>query len=432
VGGRRKTGGLPGAGPLLYHASVRWRADTAPDRGRLRFSGSCLSKGISILGSTGSVGQNTLRVVGAFPERFHVVGLAAGTNVERLAEQIVQHSPRVVSVATPEALAALGRLVDLRGVLAGVGEAGAVAVATDAATSLVVAAAVGAVGLVPTYRALEAGKDVGLANKETLVMAGALMVAQARQRGGRLLPIDSEHCAVHQCLEGRPAGDVRRIVLTASGGPFRLRPAASFGGITPQEALHHPTWSMGRKITIDSATLMNKGLEVIEAHWLFGLPPAQIEVLVHPQSIVHSMVEFVDGSVLAQLAVTDMRLPIQYALSHPERWDGGLPALDFTRPLQLDFAPPDHARFPCLGLAYRALRAGGSMPAVLNAANEEAVAAFLDGRIPFPAIPECIQEVMEAQRAEPIARLDDVLAADASARARARESLRARAVSGVR
>src|SRR5262245_40140402 len=276
---------------------------------------------LSILGSTGSVGTNVLRVVDAFSDRLRVVGLAGGANVERLAEQVARHRPRRVSVARPESREALAGLVDLSGVQVGVGEEGMVAVATEESASMVVASAVGAIGLVPTYRAVEAGKDVALANKETLVMAGELMVAQSRARGGRLLPIDSEHCALHQCLDGRRAEDVRRLVLTASGGPFRTRPRETFASVTPQEALRHPTWNMGRKITIDSATLMNKGLEVIEARWLFGVPAEKVEVLIHPQSVVHSMVEFVDGTVLAQLGVTDMRLPIQYALSYPERWE---------------------------------------------------------------------------------------------------------------
>jgi 1-deoxy-D-xylulose-5-phosphate reductoisomerase len=312
-------------------------------------------KGLSILGSTGSVGTNVLRVVDAFPQRFAVVGLAAGANVEGLAEQIARYRPRVVSVATEEAREALGRLVSLDGIVVGVGIPGMTKVATHPSAQTVVASAVGAVGLVPTYRALEAGKDVALANKETLVMAGELMVGQANARGGRLLPIDSEHCAVHQCLDGRQPAEVRRLVLTASGGPFRSRARETFGSITPTEALNHPTWSMGRKITIDSATLMNKGLEVIEARWLFGIESGRIEILVHPQSVVHSMVEFVDGTVLAQLGVTDMRLPIQYALTHPERWEGAIPGMDLGRPMSLDFDVPDRERFPCLGLAYRAL-----------------------------------------------------------------------------
>ena len=305
----------------------------------------------------------------------------------------------------------------------GVGTEGAVAVSTHPDASMVVAAAVGAIGLVPTYRALQAGKDVALANKETLVMAGELMVAESRAHGGRLLPIDSEHCALHQCLDGRSPGEVRRLVLTASGGPFRTRPRDTFTGITPEEALCHPTWSMGRKITIDSATLMNKGLEVIEAHWLFGVPGERVSVLIHPQSVVHSMVEFVDGTVLAQLGVTDMRLPIQYALSHPERWEAAIPGMDFTRALSLDFDLPDHDRFPSLGLAYRALAGGGCLPAVLNAANEEAVGAFLEGRIPVTAIPEQVGETLGARPAAALGGLEDVLDADAWARDHTRAGL---------
>jgi 1-deoxy-D-xylulose-5-phosphate reductoisomerase len=380
-------------------------------------------KGLSILGSTGSVGTNVLRVVDAFPGRFRVVGLAAGSNVERLAEQVAQYRPRVVSVASTGAHEALGRLVALDGIRVGVGEGGMVEVGTHPEAQTVVASAVGAVGLLPTYRALEAGKDVALANKETLVIAGELMLAMSRARGGRLLPIDSEHCALHQCLEGRRPEEVRRLILTASGGPFRDRPRETFDRITPAEALQHPTWSMGRKITIDSATLMNKGLEVIEAHWLFGVPAERVEVLIHPQSVVHSLAEFVDGTILAQLGVTDMRLPIQYALSYPERWEAAIPGLDFTRARRLDFDLPDHERFPCLGLAYKALAAGGSACAVLNAANEEAVAAFLDGRIPFTAIPDSILEVLEAHPPVPLNDLSDVLEADAWARDRARAAL---------
>jgi len=388
-------------------------------------------KGLSILGSTGSIGTNVLRIVDAFPGRFRVVGLAAGGNVERLARQVARHRPQVVSVSTPGAREALGRLVDLSGIRVGLGEAGMVEVATYPEARMVVAAAVGAVGLVPTYRALEAGKDVALANKETLVMAGELMLAQSRARGGRLLPIDSEHCALHQCLDGKPPADVRRLVLTASGGPFRNRPRDTFDRITPDEALAHPTWAMGRKITVDSATLMNKGLEVIEARWLFGIDAERIEILIHPQSVVHSMVELVDGTVLAQLGVTDMRLPIQYALSYPERWEAAIPGMDFTKAMTLEFAPPDRERFPCLDLAAAAIRAGGSAPAVLNAANEEAVAAFLDGRVPFTAIPESIREVLEAHPPAAVAGLGDVLAADDWARRRVQEALQRGAAARV-
>src|SRR5262245_14443159 len=373
-------------------------------------------KALSILGSTGSIGRNTLRVVEAHPSRLRVVALSAGSNVLLLAEQIQRYRPELVSVADAAARDALGRLIDLSGVRVEVGEAGMCEAATHPEAQLVVAAVVGALGLVPAYRALEAGKDLALANKETLVMAGELMVAEARRRGARILPIDSEHCALHQCLEGRRPEDVRRLVLTASGGPFRDRPRASFHAITPAEALRHPTWSMGRKITIDSATLMNKGLEVIEARWLFDAAPERVDVLIHPQSIVHSLVEFVDGSLLAQLGVADMRAPIQYALGYPERWDAPLPRLDWGSGLSLDFEPPDRERFPCLGLAYRAIGEGGAAPAVLNAANEEAVQAFLDERIPFPAIADCVAEVLGGFDGGGGASLEEVLAADAGSR----------------
>jgi 1-deoxy-D-xylulose-5-phosphate reductoisomerase len=381
-------------------------------------------KGLSILGSTGSVGTNVLRIVDAFPERFEVVGLSAGQNVPKLADQVRRYRPSVVSVATEEAAGELLRLLDGSATEVAVGEEGMVRVATHPQAGMVVAAAVGALGLVPTYRALEAGKDVALANKETLVMAGELMVALAKARGGRILPIDSEHCALHQCLDGRDARDVRKLVLTASGGPLRHRPAATFATVTREEALSHPTWSMGRKITIDSATLMNKGLEVIEARWLFGITGDRISVLIHPQSVVHSLVEFVDGTVLGQLGVTDMRLPIQYALSYPEMWEAAIPGMDFAKAMSLEFEPPDHDRFPCLGLAYRALAEGGTLPAVLNAANEEAVSAFLDGRASFTAIPRTIEEVGSAHRPAPLGSLEDVLQADAWARETAREVLR--------
>jgi 1-deoxy-D-xylulose-5-phosphate reductoisomerase len=380
-------------------------------------------KGLAILGSTGSIGTNVLRVVDAFPGRFEVVGLAAGRGVEGLAEQIVAHRPRIVSVADEDALGRLGRLVDLRGVRALAGEEGMVEVATHAEATMVVAAAVGAVGLVPTYRALESGKDVALANKETLVMAGELMLAQAAATGARLLPIDSEHCALHQCLDGHRPDEVRRLLLTASGGPFRGRSRGTFEKITREEALAHPTWRMGPKITIDSATMMNKGLEVIEARWLFGVPGSRIEVVVHPQSIIHSMVEFVDGTVVAQISVTDMRVPIQYALSYPDRWEAALPGMDFSKAMRLELEPPDHESFPCLGLAYRALETGGTAPAALNAANEVAVAAFLDGAAPFTAIAETIQGVLEAEAPSAARSLEDVLAADRRARGRAREVL---------
>jgi 1-deoxy-D-xylulose-5-phosphate reductoisomerase len=388
-------------------------------------------KGLSILGATGSIGTNVLRVVDAFPGRFEVAGLAGGRNVEVLAGQIARHRPKVVSVADAASLDALGHLVDLSGARAVTGEEGMVEVATHPSADMVIASAVGAVGLVPTYRALEAGKDVALANKETLVMAGELMLARARETGARLLPIDSEHCALHECLDGRRPEDVRRLLLTASGGPFRNRPRDTFAHITRDEALAHPTWRMGRKITIDSATLMNKGLEVIEARWLFGIPPSKIEVLVHPQSVIHSMVELVDGTVLAQLGVTDMRMPIQYALTYPEMWEAAIPGLDFTKAMRLDFEPPDRAKFPCLALAYRALEEGGTAPAALNAANEEAVAAFLDDRASFNDIGDTIAEVLDAEKPRRTVALEDVLSADRRARELARQALARRQAARV-
>jgi len=388
-------------------------------------------KGLSILGSTGSIGTNVLRVVDAFEGRFRVVGLAAGGNVERLAEQVARYRPRIVSLQDAGALERLSRLVDLSGIRALAGTVGMVEVATASEAQTVVASAVGAVGLVPTYRALEAGKDVALANKETLVMAGELMLARARDTGARLLPIDSEHCALHECLDGRRVEDVKRLILTASGGPFRGRPRETLDRVTREEALAHPTWRMGPKITIDSATLMNKGLEVIEARWLFGVPASRIDVIIHPQSVIHSLVELVDGTVLAQLGVTDMRMPIQYALSYPERWPAAIPGMDFSQALRLEFEPPERAKFPCLALAYRALEAGGTAPAALNAANEEAVAAFLDGRAGFTGIPETIEAVLESERPAPAGSLEDVLDADRRARERARQILARRPAARV-
>jgi 1-deoxy-D-xylulose-5-phosphate reductoisomerase len=379
-------------------------------------------KAISILGSTGSIGQSTLAVIDGFPEHFRVVGLSAGANVEKLAAQIARFRPRIVSVSSPEALLALGRLVDLAGMVAGFGEEAMVAVATATDASLVVAAAVGAVGLVPTLAAIQAGKDVALANKETLVMAGGIMTREQRERGTRILPIDSEHCALHQCLASRDPKSVRKLWLTASGGPFRQRDASTFAAITIEEALNHPTWRMGRKISIDSATLMNKALEIIEAHWLFGVPGDRIEVVVHPQSIVHSMVEFKDGTMLAQLGRTDMRIPIQYALSYPEVWTTPLQPMDLSAALSLTFEPPDHTRFKSLALARHALDLGGTTPAAMNAANEVAVQAFLDGEIPFPAITDVVSEVVATQARHEAAVLGDVLAADQAAREQARRA----------
>ncbi|MDQ5844878.1 MAG: 1-deoxy-D-xylulose-5-phosphate reductoisomerase [Acidobacteriota bacterium] len=378
------------------------------------------SKGIAILGSTGSIGTNTLRVVESLgTERFRVVALGAGHNVTTLADQIAKHLPELVSVDTDEAAHDLrGQLfernVDLPRII--IGEAGLIEVATHQQADCVVSATVGAVGFVPTLRALEAGKRVALANKETLVMAGELMTLAARASGAELLPVDSEHNALHQCLRGEKHSEVRRIVLTASGGPFRTKTKAEMQESTVSEALRHPTWSMGAKITIDSATLMNKGLEVIEAHWLFGFSAEQIGIVVHPESVVHSMVELVDGSVIAQMGVTDMRHAIQYALTYPERHACELPPLDLTALSALHFEPPDLERFPCITLAYRALREGGTLPAAMNAANEEAVQAFIDERICLTDIPRVIEAVMDSHDIQPATDLNTILNADRSAR----------------
>ena len=359
-------------------------------------------KRIAILGSTGSIGRSALAVVAAHRDRLRVVGLSAGGNVDRFAEQVAAVGPAIVSLADRGALDRLhasGALGD--GVAAGWGDDGLTAVATHPDVDLVLCASSGTAGLGATLAAIEAGKTIALANKEVLVMAGALMVDAARRHGVTLLPVDSEHNAIHQCVDGRPREDVVRYILTASGGPFRERPAAELERVTPEDALQHPTWSMGPKITIDSATLMNKGLELIEARWLFGAPSEQLDVVVHPQSIVHSLVELRDGSFLAQLGVTDMQLPIQYAFSYPERWTAPLPPLDLAAAGRLEFHQPDPERFPCLRLARQALDGGAALPVVLNAANEVAVAAFLDRRLSFIGIPRVIDAALDQAAARP-------------------------------
>lgn len=381
---------------------------------------------IAILGSTGSIGESALSVVDAHRDRVTVVALAAGHNTTRLADQVRKCRPALVSVATDQGLAELTAQLASgeRPAAIEVGANGLVAAATHPDVDLVLCASSGAAGLEAAFAAIEHGKTVALANKEVLVMAGGLMVAAARKRGVSLLPVDSEHNAIHQCLHGRAPEEVRRLVLTASGGPFRDWTPDALARVTPADALRHPTWQMGRKITIDSSTLMNKGLEVIEAHWLFSVAPSQIDVVVHPQSIVHSMVELRDGSVIAQLGVTDMRLPIQYAFSYPERWDAPVPSLDVTRMGQLDFQPPDLDRFRCLRLAYDALEHGGAWPVVLNAANEVAVSAFLEGRLGFLQIPVLIERMLDAAgRETSVPRsLADVRATDAWARQKAAET----------
>jgi 1-deoxy-D-xylulose-5-phosphate reductoisomerase len=378
---------------------------------------------IAILGSTGSIGQSALAVAAAHPDRLRVVALAAGENIARFVEQVAVFTPHTIAMSTLRALSDACTALRHRGSGAAPravsGPEGLIAVATHPDADVVLFASSGTAALDAVLAAIEAGKTIALANKEILVMAGAIVMEAARRKGVAVLPVDSEHNAIHQCLHGRSPADVRRLILTASGGPFRDMSNEDLEKVTPEEALRHPTWTMGPKITIDSATLMNKGLEVIEARWLFDVGPERIDVLVHPQSIDHSMVELVDGSSIAQLGVTDMRLPIQYAFSYPARWNAAIPPLDLVRAGRLDFAAPDTARFPCLGLAFRALAGDAGLPIVLNAANEVAVSAFLDRRILFPAISALIRQAMDAYEHEgpkPVRELGDVRAIDRWAR----------------
>jgi 1-deoxy-D-xylulose-5-phosphate reductoisomerase len=373
-------------------------------------------KRIAILGSTGSIGLSALAVVDAYPDRLQVVGLAAGENADLLAAQIARYQPRIVSMASATALDRLGHGFASGVEIAAPGRDGLVAVASHPDVDLVLFASAGTEGLEAVLAAIEHGKTVALANKEVLVMAGGLVMDAARRKGVAILPVDSEHNAIHQCLHGRDLSEVKRLVLTASGGPFRGRSASELSGVSREEALKHPTWQMGRKITIDSATLMNKGLEVIEAHWLFGVSADRIDVVIHPQSVVHSMVELTDGSIIAQLGVTDMRLPIQYAFSYPERWPSSLPTLNLPGAGRLEFGVPDTDAFPCLRLAFRALGEARSLPVVLNAANEIAVARFLDGRLGFTQIPEIIERTMDAHRTVEVSTLEAVRAVDRLAR----------------
>lgn len=381
-------------------------------------------KRLAVLGSTGSIGVTTLSLVERFPERFRVVALAAGKNLSKLKEQVQTFQPEIVSL-TSEADAR-----DLRAQLPGFrgeilwGTVGPVAVATHPAADMVMSALVGAAGLAPTLAAIRAGKTIALANKEALVISGELMTREATQYGVQILPVDSEHNAIFQALHGYQREQVKRIILTASGGPFLHRPAEELSEVSVEEALQHPTWKMGSKITIDSATLMNKGFEVIEARWLFNLPPEQVSVIVHPQSIVHSMVEYMDGSVLAQLGIPDMAIPISYILAYPDRLPlRHLPALDLTAAAQLTFFQPDFAKFPCLGLAYEALARGGTCPAVLNAVNEITVESFLSGQIRFLDIAALNSRVLDAHTPRPVIDLDDLLEADRWARTQARNAL---------
>lgn len=373
-------------------------------------------KQLAVLGSTGSVGANTLEIVGRFREEFKVLALAAGTNLSLLREQIKVFKPRLVSVHDQDH----ARALKAEGVEVVYGEEGLIQAATFPGVDMVVSAVVGSVGIRPLLAAIEEGRDVALANKESMVTAGEIIVKKAKKKGTTILPIDSEHSAIFQALGSRMEGEgIKRIILTASGGPLYNVPAEAFKKVTPQEALAHPVWHMGPKISVDSATLMNKGLEVIEAHWFFQVPPERIEVVIHPQGVVHSLVEYVDSSIIAQLSIPDMRIPIAYALSYPKRLAMDLPVLNLHELNHLTFDPPDWEKFPCLKLAYEALETGGTMPAVLNAANEVAVKAFLQGRIGFDWIPHVVTSTMHGHKPTPLHEVEAILEADQWARAKA-------------
>ncbi|MGH9470642.1 MAG: 1-deoxy-D-xylulose-5-phosphate reductoisomerase [Terriglobia bacterium] len=387
-------------------------------------------KGLCILGSTGSIGQNCLRVVKSFPGRFRIVSLCAGKNLELLAQQVEEFQPEIVCTGAEEHWEAFRNLLSARGVRKPVkvlaGSDGRIEAATHAEVDAVVSASSGITGLLATYEAIRAGKRVALANKEALVVAGEIIMREAAANRAEVLPVDSEHCAIHQCLRSGTPREVERLILTGSGGPFLRTPLKRFASITPEEALKHPVWKMGGRITIDSATLMNKGLEIIEARWLFGLHPERIEVLIHPESIIHSMVEFSDRCVLAQLAVADMRIPIQYALTYPERSasNGDSLKLDLTGVSTLHFRRPDTRRFPCLALGREAITQGGCVPCALNAADETAVSAFLSGRLSFPSIPRVIEKVMRRAPRGNAGSIEEILACDREARAWAAEAVR--------
>jgi 1-deoxy-D-xylulose-5-phosphate reductoisomerase len=382
-----------------------------------------MKKKIAILGSTGSIGVNTLDIVTQFPERFEVVGLAAQRNITVLEKQIRQFRPQVVSVADEQP----GRQLQTRcadiPVKIVIGETGTTQVATYPDVELVVSAIVGFAGLIPTYQAILANKHIALANKETLVIAGELIMPEIQKRGLALLPVDSEHNAIFQSLHGHRRVDARKILLTCSGGPFRKYSPEQLKAVKPQDALRHPNWNMGQKITIDSATLMNKGLEVLEAHWLFGMKFADIQVVIHPQSVIHSMVEYVDGSIIAQLGVPDMRIPIGYALAYPERLSLDVPKVNLFHIGSLTFEEPDLEKFPCLRYAYKAGEIGGTMPAVLNAVNEVVVNAFLQEQISFLDIPRIIQQVMDAHQVKTLSSVEDAIAADEWARKAAKKCI---------
>jgi len=385
-------------------------------------------KRLAVLGSTGSIGINTLDIVRQFPDRFEVVGLSAGLNSQLLKQQILEFRPKVVSLLNTGLTETLRRELSSVPVEIVHGVEGLIRVATHPDVDQVVSALVGAVGLIPTLSAIKTGKAIALANKETLVMAGKIIMEEARRNHTQLLPIDSEHSAIFQSLLGHRREDVHRIILTASGGPFFKLSPRELETVTAREALHHPNWEMGRKITIDSASLMNKGLEVIEAHWLFDMPVEKIDVQIHPQSVVHSMVEYVDGSVVAQMGITDMRVPISYALTFPERLPLNLPRLNLLQKGELSFFPPDPERFPCLTLAYRSIQIGETLPAVLNAANEIAVSAFLEGSLKFTDLPLLIQQVMNQHEVKPVKTVEDILRADQWGREKSKALLQERSL----
>ena len=378
-------------------------------------------KKLSILGSTGSIGVNALDIVAQHPDKFQVVALAGGVNLEKMKEQILRFRPELVSLMDPESARRLRESLPGKRTRFLSGMEGLVAVATHPEAEMVLSALAGSVGLLPTLAAVRAKKSLAIANKEPLVMAGEILFHEIRENGVQILPVDSEHSAIFQALAGHRPEDIKRLILTASGGPFLNTPLENLVTVTPQQALHHPQWRMGKKVTIDSASLMNKGLEVIEAHWLFGVPASQIEVLIHPQSIVHSMVEYIDGSVVAQMSIPDMRGPIAYALAYPERLGLQLPSLNFLEIGNLTFLPVDGERFPALGLAYRALHQGGTMPAVLNAANEVAVESFLQGRLGFLQIPRLIGQTMDRHRPSEPSSLEKILQAHAWAKHEAQQ-----------
>ncbi len=383
-------------------------------------------KQLAIIGSTGSIGRQCLSVVDVLAPRFGVVALAAGGNLDELSGQVERYQPEIVSVGDAQKADELASRLREKGIALPEihhGREGMLAVGTHPSAEIVVSAAVGVVGLEATYEAVKLGKTIALSNKEVLVAAGELVMAAAKRAGKELLPVDSEHNAVHQCLRGGTRGEVRRLVLTASGGPFRKTPIKALENVTVEQTLAHPNWKMGNRITVDSATMMNKGFEVIEARWLFDMKPAQVDVVVHPQSTVHSMVEFVDGSILAQLGATDMRMPIQYALTYPERVASNQVDLDWSKLKRLDFEKASTRRYPCLRLAREAMKKGGALPCALNAADEVAVAAFLARQIPFLGIPEVVEAVLARTARVRIEKMDDVLAADAEARRMAREEV---------